>query len=142
MARHAKFPAHRPSRKAMKAKSMVDGPPVRRGQHTILARETGPRGGHVPGFQVRLDSPPHPIYAGAVSIETQLDMTRDEQNYMSEFERFLAGKGLRLTMQRRQLTEVVMTTHEHLTVDELVERVRAQNLPIGRATVYRTVDLL
>ena len=69
-------------------------------------------------------------------------MPRDNVTYLAEFERFLAGRGLRLTMQRRQLTDVVMATHDHLTVDELVERVRASNLPIGRATVYRTVDLL
>lgn len=69
-------------------------------------------------------------------------MHKDNQDFLTEFERFLGGKGLRLTMQRRQLTEVVMATHEHLTVDELVEKVRQANLPIGRATVYRTVDLL
>jgi Fur family ferric uptake transcriptional regulator len=67
---------------------------------------------------------------------------RDEQRFIAEFERFLLGRGLRLTMQRRQLTEVVMAIRDHLTVDELVERVREHKLPIGRATVYRTVDLL
>jgi Fur family ferric uptake transcriptional regulator len=67
---------------------------------------------------------------------------RDDQHYLSEFERFLASKGLRLTVQRRRLTEVVMNTREHLSVDELLDRVRQQKLPIGRATVYRTVDLL
>src|SRR5688572_25245398 len=69
-------------------------------------------------------------------------MPRADRPYLVEFERFLMDKGLRLTSQRRQLAEVVMSTRSHLTVDELVERVRKHKLPIGRATVYRTLDLL
>jgi Fur family ferric uptake transcriptional regulator len=62
--------------------------------------------------------------------------------YLSAFARFLASRGLRLTNQRRQLARVVMATHDHLTVDELAALARRKALPIGRATIYRTIDLL
>ncbi|HAO66090.1 MAG TPA: transcriptional repressor [Verrucomicrobiales bacterium] len=60
-------------------------------------------------------------------------------------ERFLAfieGKGMRLTSQRMTIIDVVFSTEEHFTADQLLEWSKAKDSSISRATVYRTLPLL
>lgn len=54
----------------------------------------------------------------------------------------LVAKGVRLTVQRRAVVEVIQAADEHLDADALLERGRKLVPNLDRATVYRTLDLL
>lgn len=60
----------------------------------------------------------------------------------SRLQQFIQSKGLRNTPQRNSIAEVVFSTDDHFTADELWERVRKTRLRTSRATVYRTISLL
>lgn len=57
------------------------------------------------------------------------------------FNAFAARKGLRSTRQRDVILDVFLSTHEHLSVEELYLKVKASHPGIGQATVYRTLKL-
>ena len=59
------------------------------------------------------------------------------------FKELLKEKGLKMTRQRLVVLEVLAENPEqHLTAEDIYERVKAANPDIGLATVYRTVQLL
>ena len=58
------------------------------------------------------------------------------------FSAFAAEKKLRSTRQRDIIIDIFLSTHEHLSVEELYLKVRASHPGIGQATVYRTMKLL
>jgi Fur family ferric uptake transcriptional regulator len=58
------------------------------------------------------------------------------------FGRYLREQGLPVTHQREVIAEVVFASEEHLSVDELEQRLRDRGDRIGKATIYRTLDLL
>lgn len=59
------------------------------------------------------------------------------------FERFLAGRGLKLTAQRQRIFERAFATHEHFSAETLYRWMREESGPrVSRATVYRTLGLL
>ncbi|HQY62590.1 MAG TPA: Fur family transcriptional regulator [Polyangiaceae bacterium] len=51
-------------------------------------------------------------------------------------------KGLRSTEQRRLIVETFFTSPNHVSIEELLAQVRAQDPKVGYATVYRTLKLL
>lgn len=55
---------------------------------------------------------------------------------------FLAGKGLRRTVQREAIIEAAFSTKEHYTAEELLVMARKIEKSVSRATVYRTLPLL
>ncbi len=60
-----------------------------------------------------------------------------------DFKKILKEKGLKVTRQRLVVLEVLAgNAEEHLTAEEIYDRVKADNPDIGLATVYRTVQLL
>ena len=60
-----------------------------------------------------------------------------------DFKRLLKEKGLKMTRQRLVVLEVLAENPEqHMTAEEIYERIKAANPDIGLATVYRTVQLL
>lgn len=60
-----------------------------------------------------------------------------------DFKKLLKEKGLKVTRQRLVVLEVLAENpQEHLTAEEIYERVKVGNPDIGLATVYRTVQLL
>ncbi len=58
------------------------------------------------------------------------------------FGRYLRGRGLPVTHQREAIAAVVFASQEHLSVDEIEQRLRERGDRIGKATIYRTLDLL
>ncbi len=48
----------------------------------------------------------------------------------------------RLTPQRRAVLDVLRTSHDHPTAQDVIDRVRRTAPGIGAATVYRTLKLL
>lgn len=60
---------------------------------------------------------------------------------MSDIEKQLVEKGLRMTDQRRVIARVLAEAHDHPDVEELYRRASAVDDNISIATVYRTVRL-
>ena len=59
-----------------------------------------------------------------------------------DFKIALARRGYRLTAARREVLAALVSAGGHVSADELVELVHDSGSPIGRMTVYRTLDLL
>jgi Fur family ferric uptake transcriptional regulator len=55
---------------------------------------------------------------------------------------YMQREGLRQTAQRRLVTDVFFRTDAHLSIEELLDRVRSEDPKVGYATVYRTLKLL
>jgi len=68
------------------------------------------------------------------------------RDVLRHFEKFLAGRGLRLTRQRAEILRAMYATHKHVNADDIYDLLRSQDkhgqLKISRATVYRTLSLL
>ena len=54
----------------------------------------------------------------------------------------LEGHGRRLTGARRSLVELISAQQGHFTAANLLELARQRRLRVGRATVFRTLELL
>lgn len=57
-------------------------------------------------------------------------------------ERFLAERGLKSTRQRNLIVETFLGLQGHVSVEELLAKVREEDPRISQATVYRTMKLL
>ena len=57
------------------------------------------------------------------------------------FNDFAASKGLRSTRQRDVILDVFLSTHQHISVEELYLKIKSSNPGVGHATVYRTLKL-
>lgn len=55
---------------------------------------------------------------------------------------FQRHHGLKTTSQRELIVDVFLHCQEHVSVEELLQRVRERNARVGYATVYRTMKLL
>ncbi len=58
------------------------------------------------------------------------------------FGRYLRDLGLPVTHQREAVAEVVLASDGHLSVDDIEGALRSRDERIGKATIYRTLDLL
>lgn len=57
------------------------------------------------------------------------------------FSDYITANGLKLTPQRRRITDVFLRQAGHLSTEELYDKVRKEDPSIGQATVYRTLKL-
>ena len=64
------------------------------------------------------------------------------QEEQLRFERFLRGRGLKLTEERKSLLSAIFQWDHHFDADELHMSLKQRGQDISRATVYRTLDLL
>lgn len=55
---------------------------------------------------------------------------------------YIAKHGLKTSKQREVIAEIFFSISGHMSVEELLEKVRAVDGNIGQATVYRTMKLL
>lgn len=69
-------------------------------------------------------------------------MKVDGAKLLEEFRRHLADHNLPATHQRLAVAEVVFFAAEHLSADEIAQRLAKRGGPVGTATLYRTLDLL
>src|SRR5688572_20467660 len=68
---------------------------------------------------------------------------RDAQKQLkARWSDFLRTQKLNTTQQREVIVDLFLRTHEHVSIDELLARVRKKNPRVGYATVYRTLRLL
>jgi Fur family ferric uptake transcriptional regulator len=66
----------------------------------------------------------------------------DVEQLRARLNDYMAKHGLRSTEQRRLVTEMFFGSTEHLSIEELLDKVRLEEPKIGYATVYRTLKLL
>ena len=66
----------------------------------------------------------------------------DLERLRTDLNAFMLRRGLRSTEQRRLIIDTLFTAREHVTIDRLLEQVRATDPKVGYATVYRTLKLL
>lgn len=57
------------------------------------------------------------------------------------FNDFASNRGLRSTRQRDIILDIFLSTHQHLSAEELYLTIKASHPGIGQATVYRTLKL-
>ena len=55
---------------------------------------------------------------------------------------YLQGNNLNTTTQRELIVDQFLRSHDHISIDELLVKVRKRNKRVGYATVYRTLKLL
>jgi Fur family ferric uptake transcriptional regulator len=55
---------------------------------------------------------------------------------------YLAGKHLNTTAQREVIVDLFFKARDHISIEELLSRVRRRQPKVGYATVYRTLKLL
>jgi Fur family transcriptional regulator, ferric uptake regulator len=63
-------------------------------------------------------------------------------SYVHLFRRYLREQGLPVTQQREAIAEVMFGTDGHLSVEDLETRLREGGERIGKATIYRTLEML
>lgn len=67
------------------------------------------------------------------------------EDALEDFRGYLRSHGHPVTPQRVQVAEVLFGTHHHISAEEILERLHAgprRRRGIGKATVYRTLELL
>lgn len=67
---------------------------------------------------------------------------QDVDQLRARLNEYMVKHGLRSTEQRRVVTELFFASSGHLSIEELLDRVRVEEPRIGYATVYRTLKLL
>ena len=67
---------------------------------------------------------------------------RDVEQLRARLNDYMTRHGLRSTEQRRIVTEQFFASDGHLSIEDLLDRVRIEEPKIGYATVYRTLKLL
>ena len=63
-------------------------------------------------------------------------------HYVNSSNEMLRKRGYRLTPQRFMILSVIQEAEEHLTIDQIAERVQKRNPYVSLSTIYRTLELL
>ncbi len=58
-----------------------------------------------------------------------------------EIERKLTGHGVLPTPQRMEVAELLLSRPQHLSADQIIERLRSTGSGVSKATVYNTLKL-
>lgn len=66
----------------------------------------------------------------------------DTEQLRTRWKEYLQANNLNTTQQRELIVEQFIHCDDHVSIDELLTRVRKRNRKIGYATVYRTLKLL
>ncbi len=66
----------------------------------------------------------------------------DMENIRETFKEFLTSKGLRVTNQRLAIFDAAYEHPDHFTAEDLLDRARAIDDSVSRATVYRALPIL
>lgn len=66
----------------------------------------------------------------------------DTRDLKARWRTYLQEKNLNTTQQRELIVDQFLRSQDHISVDELLARVRKRNRKVGYATVYRTLKLL
>jgi Fur family ferric uptake transcriptional regulator len=76
------------------------------------------------------------------SDSSRSEASGNQSNLVDAFEDFLAREGLKQTRQRQLIASLFAESSDHVSVEDLLGRVKEIESAIGYATVYRTLKLL
>ena len=62
--------------------------------------------------------------------------------HIDRFKAALKGESLRFTSQRLAILEDIFSSDEHRECDHIFISLRQKDVPVSRATIYRTLDIL
>jgi Fur family ferric uptake transcriptional regulator len=68
--------------------------------------------------------------------------SEDAKALKERWKAYLSSHRLNTTTQREAIVELFLRTVEHVSIDELLAKVRKRHKRVGYATVYRTLKLL
>jgi len=63
-------------------------------------------------------------------------------NNIEKLKQVLVKEKLRYTNQREEIWREILSSDAHRDADEIYHSLRQKNIPVSRATVYRTIDVL
>jgi Fur family ferric uptake transcriptional regulator len=63
-------------------------------------------------------------------------------SFVHLFRRYLRERGLPVTQQRESIAEIVFGSSGQLSVDDIESQLREKGERIGKATIYRTLEML
>ena len=66
----------------------------------------------------------------------------DIEPYLGIFGRYLREQGLPVTQQRMAVADAIFSSSRHQSVEDLESVLRAKDFRMGKATIYRTLELL
>lgn len=66
----------------------------------------------------------------------------DTKDLKGRWQSYLASNNLNTTQQRELIVDQFLRCHDHISIDELLAKVRKRSKKVGYATVYRTLKLL
>ena len=66
----------------------------------------------------------------------------DTRDLKGRWQSYLSDNSLNTTQQRELIVDQFLRCHDHISIDELLAKVRKRNKKVGYATVYRTLKLL
>lgn len=69
-------------------------------------------------------------------------MSESNQSAQDVLKNYVSTHGLKLTKQRQRIADVFLACEDHITVEQLLDRVRQVDKRVSLATVYRTIKLL
>ena len=58
------------------------------------------------------------------------------------FQQYLESRGLKLTKQRQEILDYLLTAKVHVTPEQLYRELSQEDPSLGRATIFRTLHLL
>jgi len=64
-----------------------------------------------------------------------------DKQFGGDVDELLAGHGISPTQQRRQIARVLFARPQHLSAEQILERVNAEQHLVSKATVYNTLGL-
>lgn len=70
-----------------------------------------------------------------------MDSASTDKPSFTDIRQHLAGAGINVTSQRLAIAEMLFSRHQHLTADEVYEKMRRSSSQVSRATVYNTLNL-
>ena len=65
-----------------------------------------------------------------------------EEEVITKLREYVSKSGLKSSRQRELIAEVFFHTGGHITIEELLSKVRDSDPKVGQATIYRTMKLL
>src|SRR5207237_2427041 len=68
--------------------------------------------------------------------------TSDAKSLKERWRSYLSDKRLNTTQQREAIVDQFLRASDHISIEELLARVRKRHHKVGYATVYRTLKLL
>jgi Fur family ferric uptake transcriptional regulator len=78
-------------------------------------------------------------------VQSSVDLRHDAphlEHFRETLQTYMDTKGLRSTDQRRLIVETFFRAPNHISIEELLAQVRAEDPKVGYATVYRTLKLM